>query len=103
MTHKLIIQPLAEADLTDAALWYQEQRPGLGEEFMVEVDAAIQRGLANPRQYARLRRRPDVRRILTDRFPYRIFFILRSDALIVFRVLHGARDDQAWKEHLPGK
>jgi hypothetical protein len=47
--------------------------------------------------YQRLRRKPDVRRIIMRRFPYRLFFILRADSIVVFRVLHNARDDRAWK------
>ena len=53
-----------------------------------------------PRQYRRLRRRPEVRRVLTRRFPYCIFFILSEDAIVVFRVLHGARHDRNWKQTL---
>jgi len=39
---------------------------------------------------------PTVRRILTRRFPYRVFFIVRLDAIIVFAVLHAARHDRVW-------
>jgi hypothetical protein len=42
-----------------------------------------------------------VRRILTERFPYRVFFIRRSDDIVVFRVLHGARADREWKSNIP--
>ena len=34
----------------------------------------------------------DFRRVLTDRFPYKIFYRIEGQAVIVFRVLHGARD-----------
>ena len=33
--------PLAEQDALDAAIWYEERRPGLGEEFLNEVDRAV--------------------------------------------------------------
>jgi plasmid stabilization system protein ParE len=103
MTYKLIIRPEAEGDIEQAALWYEKQRAGLGEEFLNEMDAAIQRAAANPRLYPRFRRSPEVRRVLTDRFPYRIFFVVRPDAVVVFRVLHGARHDREWKGNIPGE
>ena len=96
MSHRLIILPEAEADVTAAATWFQDQRSGLGEEFLAEVHAAIESAADNPRQYPRLRRRPEVRRVLIKRFPYRIFFVLRPDAVVVFRVLHSARHDREW-------
>jgi plasmid stabilization system protein ParE len=34
----------------------------------------------------------DFRRVLTDRFPYKIFYRVEGQAVIVYRVLHGARD-----------
>jgi len=97
MTLRLIIRHEAEVDITDAAIWYQNQRPGLGQQFVDEVHAAINSALENPRQFRRLRRKPNVRRVLLKRFPYRVFFILRPDAIVVFRVLHSARHDREWK------
>ena len=97
MTYRLIIHPTAEADLTEAALWYHNQRAGLGDEFLAEVHGAIESAAANPRQFPRLRRKPDVRRVLAKRFPYRVFFVLRPDSIVVFRVLHGARQDREWR------
>jgi toxin ParE1/3/4 len=102
MIRRLIIREAAEADISAAALWYQKQRAGLGDEFVNEVDAAIKSAAANPRKYRRLRRRPEVRRVLTRRFPYRVFFVLRPDAIVVFRVLHGARHEREWKKTIPG-
>ena len=100
MTRRLIIRATAEADTAEAALWYDDQAPGLGEAFLAEVHAAIQRVVENPLAHRRLRRRPEVRRVLTARFPYRVFYILRLDAIVVFRVLHGARHDREWKRRL---
>jgi len=102
MIRRLIIRAQAEEDISKAALWYQDQRAGLGEEFITEVHAAIESAAANPSKYRRLRRRPEVRRVLTRRFPYRVFFVLRPDAIVVFRVLHGARHDREWKATIPG-
>jgi hypothetical protein len=36
------------------------------------------------------------RRAITERFPYNIFFRIEGDAVIVFRILHAARD-HTWR------
>jgi plasmid stabilization system protein ParE len=97
MSRRLIIRPEPEADLTDAALWYDNREPGLGFELLSEVNSSMARALKNPESFARFRRSPPVRRILTRRFPYRVFFIVRPDAIVVFAVLHAARHDRVWK------
>jgi len=78
------------------------KKVGLGVEFLAVVESAIHRAALMPLVYQCIRRRPDVRRILTKRFPYRIFFILRPDAIIIFRVLHNARDEREWKNAVDG-
>ena len=70
---------------------------GLGLELISEVQSAIARALISPESFTRLRRNPTVRRVLTRRFPYRVFFIARPDAIVVFAVLHAARHDRVWK------
>jgi plasmid stabilization system protein ParE len=97
MTRQLIIRAEAEADISQAAIWYHKQVPQLGEQFIAEVRMAIERAVANPRQYRRLRRRPEIRRVLLRRFPYRVFFMLEPESIVVFRVLHGARADRHWR------
>ena len=97
MIRRLIIRPEAEADLTDAAVWYDNQEPGLALELISEVHSAIARAFKNPESFTCLHRNPMVRRVLTRRFPYRVFFIVRFDAIVVFAVLHAARHDRVWK------
>jgi len=97
MNRRLIIRPEAEADLTDAAAWYDSREQGLGLELLSEVYSAIARALKNPESFTRVRQDPPVRRVLTRRFPYRVFFIVRPDAIIVFALLHAARHDRVWK------
>jgi plasmid stabilization system protein ParE len=95
--HCVIIRFEAEIDITDAAIWYHRQQPGLGNDFLAAVESAISSAADNPFRYACLRRKPEVRRVLTNRFPYRVLFIRREGAIVVFRVLHGARHDREWK------
>lgn len=100
MSRRLIVRPEAEADITEAALWYDEREAGLGLELTLEVRAAIRRAVEGPLHHLLLRKRPEVRRILARRFPYRIFFIVRDDAIVVLAVIHAARHDRHWRERL---
>ena len=99
--HRVIVRIEAEVDITDAAVWYQRQRINLGHEFVAEIEAAIASAAENPFVYPCLRRKPEVRRVLTKRFPYRVFFVRREGTIVVFRVLHGARHQREWKSHVP--
>src|SRR5690242_20109264 len=97
MNRHLIVRPEAEADITDATVWYETREPGLGLHLISEVHSAIARASKTPDSFTRVRRNPIVRRVLTRRFPFRIFFVVRSDAIVVFAVLHAAQHDRVWK------
>ena len=98
MSGRLIIRPEAETDFVEAAIWYEGRERGLGLEVTSEIHAAMARATQNPLAYLLLRERPHVRRILVRRFPYRIFYIVRADAIIVFAILHAAQHERHWKQ-----
>jgi hypothetical protein len=52
--------PLAEQDALEAAIWYEAREPGLGDEFLTEVDRAV-RTLSESALFYRIRF-ADVRR-----------------------------------------
>lgn len=96
----LIVRPEAEADLLKSAIWYEQRQRGLGLELLLDIHDSIRRALNNPQAFLRIRKNPEVRRILAKRFPYRIFFILQPKVLIVFAVLHAARNERIWRQRL---
>ena len=101
MSYRLSICSAAEADIAEAAQWYDDRQPGLGEAFVDEVDRALARVLENPLAFPVLYRRRAVRRVLTDRFPYRILFsLLGDDTVVVHAVLHGRRHDRRYRDRL---
>ena len=90
-------QARSRGGTSDAAMWYETREPGLGLDLISEVHSAIARASKNPESFTRVRRNPIVRRVLTRRFPFRIFFVVRSDAIVIFAVQHAARPDSMWK------
>jgi plasmid stabilization system protein ParE len=96
MSVELIIRPEAEADALQAFRWYNEQRPGLGQEFLAEVESAIESIRSNPEASRKLYR--EYRRVLTRRFPYAIFNAVHAQRAVVFAILHTARDPRLWRQ-----
>ena len=90
MSWHVFIRAAAKADLRDARERYQGQCPGLGGEFLLAVADALTRLEQSPERFPLYYR--GFRRVLTRRFPYKLFYRIEGDAVIVFRVLHGARD-----------
>jgi plasmid stabilization system protein ParE len=84
------IRPKARADLRRAHDWYEERRPGLGDEFLADHAEALLRLEADPERFPLYYR--GFRRVLTHCFPYKIFFRIIGRDIIIFRILHGAQD-----------
>jgi plasmid stabilization system protein ParE len=95
MTRRFTVRPLAEADLEDAARWYEHERVGLAERFLNDVD----------RTFARIRERPlqfptvsgDIRRALLHTFPYAVYFRASDEMVVVLAVLHLTRNPKVWR------
>ena len=97
MIRRVIVRPLAVEDIASAATWYEAQCPGLGVDLADEVINAIRRAQEAPALFRILRPRDGLRRVLTERFPYRVFFTVIDEILHVHAVLHGAQHDQHWR------
>lgn len=100
MNRRLIIRPEAESDIIDAAVWYESREAGPGFEVTAEIRAAIKFAVEYPRAQMVLRKHPEVHRVLAQRFPYRIFYIVRSDAIVILAALHAARHDREWQQRI---
>lgn len=95
MTRQLIVRREAEADIAEAFDWYSERRQGLGDEFLVEVDELLAKIIENPSRFSVVYR--DVRRGLLRRFPYKVFFHLLDNKVVVIAVVHVRRHPSVWQ------
>jgi plasmid stabilization system protein ParE len=86
----------AQQDLDSAARWYEEQRDGLGSRFLDEVLRTIGLITENPSSYPRVY--GDVRRAVTRRFPFGVFYLADNDGVVVTAIMHASRDPTRWKE-----
>jgi plasmid stabilization system protein ParE len=83
-------------DLAGALGWYEDQRAGLGEEFLGAVEASFDAIQKFPEMFARVH--GEVRRALVSRFPYAVFYRVEPKRVVVLAVLHMARDPKLWPQ-----
>lgn len=95
MTQVVRLREEADQDLAGAATWYEEQRVGLGAEFLDEVLAACETISQNPLLYPEVY--GNVRRMLMPRFPFGIYFRINNDHVVVFAIMHASRDPTRWQ------
>ena len=85
--------PAVDAEIQEAARWYDARCPGLGDQFIDAVRAATRRASRQPLRYAV--RFADIRRVVLRRFPYSVWFFLQGDRTFVLSVMHNKRDLRA--------
>jgi plasmid stabilization system protein ParE len=96
MVKPLILIDEAEQDVADAYAWYEEQRPGLGDDCLAAIRAATKRVQAEP--HVHLRVQGEIQRLLVERFPYSVLYREESDRVVVIAVFHAKRDPNIWKK-----
>jgi toxin ParE1/3/4 len=95
MSRLLSIHEVAEAEINEAADFYDIESPGLGSVFMDE----IQRGIgsisefpeAAPLVRGRVRKRP------IPKFPYSMVYSVRPDEIRILAVAHQKRRPFYWR------
>jgi len=93
--YRILSNAASDADIEAAFEWYESEQPDLGLEFLNEIRATHLRILDEPLKYAVLR--SGIRRAITRRFPYGIYFSIEDDVVLIIAVLHTARDPAEWQ------
>ena len=88
----------AEQELKEAMEFYESSRTGLGAEFLAEVEATTNLIESFPRAWTSLSSR--TRRCRTHRFPYGLFYQVRSDEILIISVMDLRRDPKRWEQYL---
>jgi plasmid stabilization system protein ParE len=93
---KVEFHPEAEEELVRAVDWYEDVEPGLGQDFALEVHAAVRAIASFPTAWPVLD--GDIRRCLTNRFPYGLLFSTEKSKVLVLAVMHLHRKPDYWKD-----
>lgn len=94
----------ADAELFDAATWYENRETGLGEKFFREwarIQDLIRRNPGSPPILEYYSGAREIRRCLFRRFPYSAIYIHLPDKILVIAIAHGKRRPYYWKDRLP--
>lgn len=92
---RLTVRPEAELDALDAGAWYEDERAGLGTEFLTELRATFSRIEDGPQRFPVVFR--NVRRAILRRFPFGVFFIVEAERALVLAITHLRRHPGAWQ------
>jgi len=76
----------ASVEVNEAAKYYEERVPGLGLLFLVALEEALEKMLANPEAFQLVG--GETRHKLIRRFPYNLLYVIESDRIRVLAVAH---------------
>jgi toxin ParE1/3/4 len=92
VSYEIIIQHEALQDIQAAYAWYEEQLPGLGEDFLSELNTFLEKLRKNPQHYSFTF--DDFRDVRLKRFPYLIVFRIVQPNVYINSVKHSKRKPQ---------
>lgn len=90
----------ATAEVSEAAGWYESQRPGLGVEFMRAVDAALdllEEEIVPLTTVPGNAGKRGAKRLVLKRFPYSVVVNEKSNEVIVVAFAHQSRRPGYWR------
>ena len=93
-----IVRPAAEADIAEAALWYEARSLGLGAEFLRTVDVCFSAIQDSPDSFPHVYRH--ARRAMLRRFPYATYFVVTAAEIQVVACMHVKRDPRRWQQRV---
>jgi toxin ParE1/3/4 len=96
---RLIYHPDAEAELIQAARFYESRVSTLGSEFLDAADRAIAVIVEAPDRWSIIE--ADVRRYLMLRFPYAVYYRVFRDSIRILAFKHHSRHPDYWRYRLP--
>lgn len=96
------LHPEAEQELLEAALWYDEQREGLGGEFLDDLSRWVDVAVEYPSRWPKWPDAPPIeprmQRIVTDGFPFSIGFQVFGERFRILAFAHASRRPFYWAE-----
>jgi plasmid stabilization system protein ParE len=95
---RLIYHPEAEAELIEAAKYYERRVGALGVKFLNDPDRAVSMIMDTPQRWEVIEE--DVRSYLMRRFPYAIYYRAFSDRVHILAFKHHSRHPDYWRHRV---
>jgi len=96
MSLPIVFRIEAQTEFNQAFDWYEQQRTGLGVDFLRCVAAGLERIELFPEAYEVVF--ASVRRVAVRKFPYLILYKVEPTQVVVLAVFHSKRDPQEWQD-----
>ena len=90
--------PESRLEYREAAVFYENRRPGLGAGFTMEVEASIKRIINAPEQFRFVEK--DVRICRTRTFPYAILYTIEKGSILIVAIMHMRRQPGYWRQRI---
>jgi toxin ParE1/3/4 len=87
--------PEALEEYLGAVSYYADISPRLGESLIKSFESAIEQILTHPKAWRIVEE--NVRRYVTLRFPFGIYYCIEDDRIMIYAVMHMSRDPRYWK------
>ena len=92
--HRLVVRPLAEADIDEAYAWYAARSPQAAARFLDTVEVTLTAIRERPESFARVHE--TLRRALLPRYPFGVYFHVDPDRVRVVALAHSRRHSRRW-------
>ena len=90
MKYRLVIQEEARREVIEAFVWYEEQQPDMGEDFLQVLDECYFRILSQPESCRKVYK--NYRQLVVKWFPFVVIYEIEDSAIVVYSVFHTSRD-----------
>lgn len=98
MTRKFVILAEAEAQVSEAAIWYEQRNKASATKFVSAFRPALEKISDNPFLYQTIDN--EIRRAPVAGFPYGLLYAVLDEEIIVLSCFHGRRNPERWRERL---
>ena len=98
MLERVDFHPNAQQEIADSFDWYESMQSGLGEEFLGSVDDCIPLIRIHPDMFPMAF--TNYRKALLNRFPFAVFYRVRSEVIKIYAVFHCFKDPLRLAERL---
>jgi toxin ParE1/3/4 len=88
--------PAAAAEVERAQAWYEERSVFAAAGFLQELTRAVHRIRSAPERHPAADHR--TRRILLERYPFSVVYLIRRDEVIIIAVAHHKRRPGYWAD-----
>jgi toxin ParE1/3/4 len=93
----VIIHSEAIEELDGAVSYYEDQKVGLGLDFLAEVEQTLSKIQQNPNLGA-VYKVTESRRYVIQRFPFLVFYAELEELIWVVAIAHGKRRPEYWRK-----